>query len=118
MPGGRPTKYRPEMCEQIVDLMRNGESIEEASHALNLSKDTVYQYAKKYPEFSDALKRAVQVSYVWWLRNGREALREKEFNYTGFYMQMKNRFGWTDKKEIKHEGETSRVVIEIPKEEK
>ena len=31
MPGGRPSSYKPEYCDTIVELMRDGASIEEVA---------------------------------------------------------------------------------------
>lgn len=102
-PGGRPTDYRPEYCEKVIELLKQGASIEEIGLELDCGYSTVYQWMKDHPEFSQAIKKGREFSHGWWLKEGREALREKEFSYTGWYMNMKNRFGWTDKQEHKVE---------------
>jgi transposase len=97
MAGGRPTKYKKIYAKRLVDLMREGASIEEVCYELNIGKQTLYDWVEKYPEFSDAKKRGVELSKAWWMRQGRTKLENKNFNYTGWYMNMKNRFGWSDK---------------------
>lgn len=119
-PGGRPTKYKESMCQILINEMKEGASQTEVCATLGISEDTFYNWKKdpKKPEFSEAIKVGNGLSSAWWQRMGRKNLENKEFNATLWYMNMKNRHGWADKKEIKHEGEASRVVIEIPKEGK
>jgi hypothetical protein len=40
------------------------------------------------------------ISHAWWERNGRENIDNKAFNFSGWYMNMKNRFGWKDRQDI------------------
>lgn len=49
--------------------------------------------------FSETIKKAHDYCKLWWEREGRIALRDKEFSPTLWYMNMKNRFGWRDKTE-------------------
>jgi hypothetical protein len=96
---GRPTKYRPEMCQQVVELMRDGASLVEVAASIGITKDTLHRWKKTNDEFSDSIKIGTQLSEAWWMREGREALRDKDFNSTLWYMNMKNRHGWADKVE-------------------
>lgn len=36
---------------------------------------------------------------AWWLRNGRINLKDKSFQFSMWYANMKNRYGWADKTE-------------------
>jgi hypothetical protein len=101
MPAGRPTKYKEEMCDIVVEMMREGASKCEVCAELDISEETMNQWFKdgKHPEFTEAIKRGVQLSKAWWEKKGRTSLSDKEFSYTGWYMNMKNRFGWADKQE-------------------
>ena len=107
---GRPTKYKKEMCEVVIELMREGASQEEVIGSLDISKDTYYRWKEEHEEFSDAIKRGVRLSQTWWERQGRISLKDREFNYTGWYMNMKNRFKWADKQEVKNEGNITNVM--------
>ena len=103
------TKYSEKYCEIIIELMSEGASIEEVAAELGVVKQTLYNWMNSYPEFKEAKMRGEQLSKAWWMRQGRIALRDKEFSPTLFYMNMKNRFGWSDKQETK---ETSKFTKE------
>ena len=107
---GRPTKYKPEMCKTVLELMKEGASQDEVIGNLDISKDTYYRWKEENKEFSDSIKRGVRLSQAWWEKQGRISLRDRDFNYTGWYMNMKNRFNWSDKKEFNNEGSITVMV--------
>ena len=96
---GRPTKYRPEMCQQVVELMREGASLCEVAVNIGITEDTLHRWKKTNQEFSESIKIGLELSKAWWLSQGRVNLENKDFNATLFYMNMKNRHGWADKVE-------------------
>lgn len=110
MPGGRPQIQLDDLGqdwqERITELASEGASIAELSVELGISKDTFYALSKREPVFSDTIKRCKQLSEGWWEKQGRTNLQNKEFNYTGWYMNMKNRFKWTDRQDVTSKGET------------
>jgi len=98
MAAGRPTNYRPEYCEMVIPLLKEGMSIEEIGLELDVGYTTIYEWMDRHPEFAQAIKRGREFSKAWWLRNGRTQLENDKFSSTLWYMNMKNRFGWSDKK--------------------
>ncbi len=102
---GRPTKYKPEMCGTAIKLMAEGASHIEVMAELAIWEDTFYRWKREKKEFSEAIKKGEQLSAAWWERKGRVNLENSEFSYTGWYMNMKNRHGWSDKKEVKNTGD-------------
>lgn len=105
---GRPSKFRPEMCEIIIEMMREGASKTEVCAKLGISRETMNQWRNPESEyyhesFSDALKEGESLSKAWWLEQGRKNLQNKNFNYVGWYMNMKNRHGWRDRQEVSGE---------------
>ena len=62
-PGGRPTIYTPEIINEINAYLEEAipqnmkiPTVEGIALKLGINKDTLYDWAKKYPEFSDTLK--------------------------------------------------------------
>lgn len=109
MPAGRPSKYTPEMCDIAIKEMSEGASKTEVCAELGISYETFLDWqdlkSDRYKkEFSEAVKKGEQLSEAWWLSKGRKNLENKEFNSTLWYMNMKNRHGWSDKQEHKHTG--------------
>lgn len=102
--GGRPTIKLTDLPDgwkkKIVDLSKEGASIVELSVELGVSRDTFYALCDRESEFSDTIKICKEYCEVWWLKKGRKNLENKDFSFTGWYMNMKNRFGWRDKTEI------------------
>ena len=107
---GRPTKYKPEMCDIVIELMKEGASQQEVLGELGISNATFYKWKQENEEFSETIKRGIRLSQAWWEKEGRTSLRDREFNYTGWYMNMKNRFNWSDKKEPNNEGSVTVMV--------
>ena len=107
-PVGRPSKYNDDMPGKVVEIMSEGASLLEASVHIGIDKQTQEDWCdpespRFKPEFSLAIKKGIALSQAWWEGKGRKNLENQEFNYTGWYMNMKNRFGWADRKEIKQE---------------
>lgn len=110
--GGRPTKYSKDICEKLPDMFRGGESVAEVCCALNIHKDTFYEWVKKYPRFSDAYKKGLQNSEAWWSRLGRNgSTGDVKIQPATWIFNMKNRFGWKDRIEQEHSGEISGGLV-------
>lgn len=55
----RPSKYETHVAprlKEIKDWVRNGATDEEIAKRLGISRDSFYEYKKKYSDFSDILK--------------------------------------------------------------
>jgi hypothetical protein len=61
-PGGRPTKYNPTCNEQAYKLCLLGFTDEELAAFFDVHVDTVYEWKKVYPEFSEAVNRGKYIA--------------------------------------------------------
>src|SRR5260370_20240409 len=57
-PGGRPSKYQPDYCEQVELCMAAGYSLTAFAGFIGVNKDTLNEWMRVHPEFSDAVMRA------------------------------------------------------------
>lgn len=101
---GRPTKYKPEMCDVLESLMKEGASLTEVCAEIDICHETLNQWSDPespyyIKDFSEARKRGEKLSAAWWEKKGRQNLDSATFNSTLWYMNMKNRFKWTDRQE-------------------
>jgi len=65
---GRPTKYSPEVFPKIEEYISSCgreqtslPTIEGLALYLGITKETVYQWDKEYPDFSDAVKKILMI---------------------------------------------------------
>ena len=125
MTTGRPSKYRAEMLPRMLQLYAEGCSDVEVHTELEISGDTFYRWIKENPEFSETVKQGKELSKAWWLAQARRCLEYSSGPGTSrldaalWYMNMKNRFGWSDRQDITTGGNPlpegpMRVVIVDP----
>lgn len=62
MAGGRPSKYKPEYCEMLITHLSKGFSYESYAAVVKVDFDTLYEWEKVHPEFSEAKKKAIPAS--------------------------------------------------------
>jgi hypothetical protein len=100
-PVGRPTKYDPAFCAQVVAMGEQGMGKAEMAAALGVAYSNFDTWQKVHPEFQEAVKEATHASQAWWEKQGRLATFGKieGFNATSYIFQMKNRFraDWRDR---------------------
>ena len=96
---GRPSKYRPEMCEQVVEWGKLGKSKAWIASELNIARSTLDEWCKDHPDFSEAITRAHTHSQRWWEDKGQNALDTREFQSAVWSRSMGARFpdDWREK---------------------
>lgn len=90
---GRPSLYNSAYCERILELAAQGCGKAEIAAALFVSRKTLNAWAQAHPEFREAMSRAKDLEYAWWLKTGREGQFVKTWNAASWALQMRNRFG-------------------------
>jgi transposase len=118
MPAGRPTKYDPAMCDTVIQCGRDGKTLVGMADELDINRETLNEWMKIHPEFSDAVKEGLRKSQAWWEDQGRIATfgGVDGFNATSYIFQMKNRFraDWNDTLKSEHSGpDGGAIPVEI-----
>lgn len=123
--GGRPLEpltTLSDACanwyEIVLESYENGGSDVEAMALIykmrgSFSESLFYRWLKDEEEFSQTIQTGRMLANAWWVQNGRTNLSTKYFNYQGWFMQMKNRFGWVDKTEQKLDANVTQTTTII-----
>lgn len=120
---GRPTKYDPKYCDEIVEFMSDGSSLTGFAAHIMVTRETVYEWERKHPDFSDAIKVARQKSQEWWEKAGKSGLfmgkEDGTFSQSAWIFNMKARFGYRDKVEVEQKTEqTIKLAYSLEEDEK
>jgi hypothetical protein len=128
---GRPTKYEPEYAEQALKLCRLGATDKELADFFQVNEDTINEWKKVQPEFSESLKNGklmadAEVADKLFKRAtgySHEAVKivadaktkdEHIVRYTEhyppdttaaiFWLKNRRRGDWRDKQDVEHSG--------------
>lgn len=111
---GRPTLYRPEYCQMLIDHMAEGLSFETFAGVVGVDRDTVFHWVHQHPDFSDAKRKAIMKCQLYWEKLGIQISKSTTATLnepgkarkqivkasTGAWIfNMKNRFGWRNERE-------------------
>jgi hypothetical protein len=122
---GRPSKYDPSVVDKFIqyfskkpyeknditgrEVPADFPTLAGFAISIGISRDTLHEWAQQYPEFSDAYKRAKEFQENYLVVNGLKGLIQQPMAI----FTSKNLINWTDKQEIKHEGQIdSKISVE------
>jgi hypothetical protein len=108
-PGGRPTLYRREYCEQIVDAMAIGLSGEAAAAKIGISARSLFNWQGRHPEFLQAIQEGRQKCLLFWEERAIAIANGEPGNVQMTTLALKNRsraaYGWHhDSQRVEHSG--------------
>jgi hypothetical protein len=109
-PGGRPTDYRPEYCELVIEYGKQGKSVAWMAAELGVAKQTLQNWCDAFPEFLGAFTRSRLESQRWWEDAGQAnmllAPGQGTFNASVWSRSMAARFpeDWREKSGVELTG--------------
>jgi len=107
----RPTDYRSEYCQTLIEHMAKGYSFESFAGLIKAGRSTIYLWLDEHDEFMDAKKEGLELCRLFWEGKAIELIEEqseydaqtkttttKKLNTTLWIFNMKNRFKdeWSD----------------------
>ena len=102
---GRPTEYDPEYCQKVDEYLKTTgkeqmhlPKIESFAIYLGHHKDTLYEWAKLHPDFSDALKKILVRQAEQLIDDG--IYGGKEVNATIVKLLLQNNHGMKEKSDV------------------
>ena len=96
---GRPSLYKPEYCEMLIEYMGRGMTFTAFASQVGVCRDTLYEWCNKHPEFSYAKKIGGAHSENFMLELAHSQMIDGKLNNTAWIFMMKNMHGWKDKAE-------------------
>lgn len=109
---GAPTKYKEEYCQLVMDLGKEGKSVTQIAVHIGVSRQTLYDWKDRYPDFLDALTRAQENAQAWYENLGQDGITMgKEFNSSTWAKQVSCRFPKDYTEKIKHAGDEEAPLI-------
>jgi hypothetical protein len=118
---GRPTSYKPEYAVQLNEYFSSriyirtetGKEIAEDFKSLagfglkiGVHRDTLHEWSRKYPEFSDAYKRAKEWQEFYLITNGLKGI----INCSFAIFTAKNVLNWRDKQDVKQSSQVEHIT--------
>jgi hypothetical protein len=111
MPAGRPSKYDPDYCEQIVEFCKDGASISSFAASIAVCRDTISEWATAHPEFSAAVKAAKARVAAWYDKTGRKIAENGGGNATLCIFGLKN-FDSEDFRDVQEQKHSGTIGVE------
>lgn len=115
---GRPTKYDPSFIQEADKYLATAgkeqmhlPTIESFAIWLSVSKDTLYEWKKKYPEFSDALGKILLKQAIQLINDG--IYGGKEVNATIVKLLLQNNHGMREKMDNETSNDDIRNLVII-----
>ncbi len=97
-------EYRPEYCKIAVQTLAEGFSVMGLAGKLGVTKQTLYNWRERYPEFDEAIKQGQAGAVFWWEQRARDSAAGGKGNPATIIFGLKNRAAdeWRDR--IEHTG--------------
>jgi hypothetical protein len=108
----RPSEYKPEYCEELINKMALGMFDYEVFADWDISRDTFYRWLKEHPDLKQAKDIGLVKSYKWWTTEGKQRFADRDDKGFKYWISIMNNlfrdFGWG-----KEEGAKAATQINI-----
>lgn len=105
-------KYKDSFCEDLVNHMAEGYSFKSFAGLKKVTVQCLEKWVKDKPDFEEAKKLGEAASLLRWEKICIAGTmgKIKNFNSNTFVFNMKNRFNWSDRADLRITGDFSESV--------
>lgn len=115
MPAGRPSEFKPEYGDEILNTMATGLSLAAAAAELGIHRQRVYEWVEKHPEFADTIKLAMSKRQAFLERRLlKDDLAGPQITSTIFALKNAAASDWREKVDHEHTGKDGKDLIPDP----
>jgi len=104
MTAGRPTDFKPEYGEEILQLMAGGLSLAASAAELGFHRQRVYEWMERHPAFADTVRLAQVKRQLFLERRLLSAEAGPVVTSTIFALKNAGPEDWREKQVVEHEG--------------
>jgi hypothetical protein len=116
---GRPSKYEERFCQMLTEHMASGLSYLSFAAIIDVHEDTLYEWEKVHPNFSEAKKKGFSRNRLFWEKLGVDYITHTDskigdsspkLNSSVYIFNMKNRFPKEWREKIELSGDTEKPL--------
>jgi hypothetical protein len=100
---GRPSLYREEYCERVVEEMARGVSLTGFAGKIGVDKHSIYEWISVHSEFSHAVSRAKSARVLWWEEKLMRSKKGAETSASIFALRNADPSEWRDIRNVQHD---------------
>lgn len=99
MPAGRPSKYDPRYCDEVIGYGEQGKSRTWIAATIGVTRQTLGAWEQEHPEFLHSMAMASMLSQKWWEDAGQIGMVGGEISAPIWSRSMAARFPaeWREK---------------------
>lgn len=127
-PGGQPTKYKIEYCDQLIEHMEKGFSFESFGGKIRVCSKTLYNWSDTFPEFLQAKRMGENASRLFWenvllenvvtrresyYEDGNLVMRQTQLNAQAYALAMRNLHKWRMKDDVDNADQKKKEPLKL-----
>ena len=104
-------EFKPEMCDQLIELGKVGASQKMMFASIGISSGAAQTFKKNHPEFAEALDMAITHSQAYWETQLLANVENKAFNSRVAEIALRGQFGDTYREDRNSKVEVKADVV-------
>ena len=108
---GRPTSYRPEYCDAVIECMAQGLSLTAFAGSILVARSSINKWMEEYPEFSEATKIG-QAARTLWLERGLYSSEGGKNAAYIFGLKNSDPDNWRERVTTEHTGPNGGAIVQ------